>query len=199
MKSVILTGLGVLLAYGSVALAHEGAHEQARITVSPISVDYEQGEEIPVEVRISTIDPVTSVQIFLRYDPAKVQVQEITKNEEAFPFWWAQKAAEGTIELAASSRAREGVQGEVVLATVHLVGKGHANELLTVDASSVALNADSENLLAPQSAPEEQGESFEQQITPAGNRNIIFLALTVFASVGAGVATFLFVRQKKKV
>ena len=199
MKFIFLISLVTALVQGSVALAHEGAHEQARIIVSPISVEYEEGDEIPVEVRMNTIDPLTSFQVFLRYDPAKIEVQEITKNEETFPFWWAQKGSQGIIELAASSLAGEGVQGEVVIATVHLVAKGRANELLTVDASSVALNADNENLLVPQSAPAEQGEPLEQQTAPPANWDVLFLALTVLAVAGAGVATFLFIKQKKKV
>ncbi|MBI2098564.1 MAG: hypothetical protein HYT49_02805 [Candidatus Wildermuthbacteria bacterium] len=182
MKHIILLA-GIIL-FSSPVFAQGTEY----IYVSPILPEYQIGKEMPLEVRLSAPESITSFRIHLRYDTALLEVQEVRPNKEVFPFWWSQGVEDGFIELEASAPS-PGFSGEDLIATVVVTAKQPGNKMLEVDEdSSLLLNAQDENIL-------EQEGIFAGDLLP-GMGLAILLGILVLGGLVAGVVVFWRARRK---
>ena len=164
------------------------------IDVAPDTLDYEAGTEVPLEVRIRTLESITSLRIHLRYDPATLEVRQVKPNTETFPYWWTQEAVHGTITLEASL-PKPGFKGEDLVAAVVVAAKEAGTKLLEVDEdASLLLNAQDENILKPREENSPQND-YKIANTQSGGFVVVFGGLLVIGVVLGGV---LFLRGRKK-
>ena len=163
------------------------------IFVSPTTLPYEAGGEVSVEVRLNVSEPVTSFRVHLKYDPSQLSVQEIRPNEETFPFWWKQEAADGVVVLEASLPS-PGFEGEDLVASVVASAKQAGSRLFEVDKeSSLLLSAQDENILIPRESIA-QGAAITTG-SEAGGTGIL-LGILIVGGLAVGVVALL--RSRKK-
>lgn len=180
------------------ALAHT---EQTHIEVLPSSMAYEAGDEFSVAVMLHLAKAATSFAVHIAYDEATLAVKEITPDEESFPFWWTQEAADGLLELEASAPT-PGLSGDIGVALITFEATESGTSEFTVQDTSLVLNAQNENILLP-----EQEEQQEQPTQPAsqdqvtggqqtGNMNMgLLVGGLIVVAVGGGIV-FLLLRKK---
>ena len=182
----------------SFLLAHEA---EEHIFISPVTMSYEAGVKIPVEVRIYAPEAITAFSIHLTYDPAMLEVGEIKPNTEAFPFWWEKEATNGVIILEASL-PRRGFAGESLVAGVVVAAKEAGTKLLEVDEdASLLLNVQDENILKSQA---ESAQPIDYTALDSGISDFggvgggVLLGFLIIAASGVALGVLLFLRSRKK-
>ncbi|HCM36339.1 MAG TPA: hypothetical protein DIS53_00150 [Candidatus Wildermuthbacteria bacterium] len=193
MKHIVLF-LAATLLVPSFLFAGEG---EDRIFVSPTALPYEAGGKVSVEVWLNVSEPVTSFRVHLKYDPSMIEVREIRPNEETFPFWWKQEAADGVVVLEASL-PNPGFEGEDLAAVVVASARQAGNRLFEVDkAASLLLSAQDENILAPQESVAQRGAIAAGFGPPAGGGGTgVLLGILILGGLAVGAVVLL--RSRKK-
>lgn len=196
MKYIVFF-VGALL-MPSFLLAHEA---EEHILISPATMSYEAGVEIPVEVRIHAPEAITAFRIHLTYDPAMLEVSEIKPNTETFPYWWKQEATNGVITLEASL-PKPGFAGESLVAGVVVTAKEAGTKLLEVDEdASLLLNPQDENILKSQA---ESAQPIDYTTLDSGISDFwgvgggVLFGFLIIAASGVALGVLLFLRSRKK-
>ena len=165
----------------------------ATFSLSPASGMYGVGEEFDIDLNVQTEDSITSVRAYLNYDPSLLQVVEIQSNKDAFPYWWEQESMDGIIKLQASVPT-PGFQGEETIANIKFEVMGVGSAQLAYDFSSLALNAQDENILDIPSSSEARF-TLSGQTLSFSSFPVIGIGLLVFFGLIAGALYF---RKRRK-
>lgn len=162
----------------------------ATFSLSPTSGMYGVGEEFNIDLKVQAEDSITSVRAYLNYDPSLLRVVEIQSNKDVFPYWWEQESMEGIVKLQASVPT-PGFQGEETIASIKFEATGAGSALFAYDSSSLALNAQDENILDIPSSSQARftlsGQTFSSSV-------IIMIGIGLFVFFGLIV----YLMKKKK-
>ena len=165
----------------------------ATFSLSPTTGTYEVSEEFNIDLKVKAEDSVTSVRAYLTFDPSLLRVIEIQSNKDAFPYWWEEESVDGIIKLQASVPA-PGFKGEETIASIRFKATGAGSAQLAYDLSSLALNAQDENILDISSSNQARFTLSDQTIS-FSVFTMIGMVLIVF--FGLIVGTFYLVKKKK--
>ncbi|MCH7604543.1 hypothetical protein IID24_00905 [Patescibacteria group bacterium] len=190
-----------LIGVGGFTLA-SAQENGATFFLSPSAGKYDIGEEFDLQLNLNTEDPVTSIRVYLNYDPSLVAVTQIDTDVDAFPYWWEQEQEDGMLKLQASAPS-PGVQGETKIADLRFKVLGAGAAVLAFDSSSLALTPQDENILNLDPSSWARF-SFGAQVLPDSGFETQFpsvgLILIIFGLAGGVLLAFYFFqgRQKRK-
>ena len=165
----------------------------ATFSLSPTTGTYEVSEEFNIDLKVKAEDSVTSVRAYLTFDPSLLRVIEIQSNKDAFPYWWEQESLKGIVKLQASAPA-PGFQGEETIANIKFEVIGAGSALLAYDSSSLALNAQDENILDIPSSGQARF-TLSGQALSFSSFPVIGIGLLIFFGLIAGALYF---RKRRK-
>lgn len=161
----------------------------ATFSLSPASGTYGVNEEFNIDLKVQTEDSITSIRVYLNYDPSLLRVLEIQSNKDAFPYWWEEESVDGIVKLQASVPA-PGFKGEETIANIRFEAVGSGSAQLAYDSSSLALNTQDENILDIPSSRQARFTLSNQA-----------LSSSVLIMIGVGLSVFfglIFYLKKKK-
>jgi len=165
----------------------------ATFSLSPASGMYGVGEEFDIDLKVQAEESITSVKAYLNYDPSLLQVIGIQSNKDGFPYWWEEEGADGIIKLQASIPS-PGFQGEETIANIKFEVTRAGSVQLAYDFSSLALNAQDENILDIPSSSQARF-TLSGQVSSFFSLPIIGIGLLVFFGLIAGA---LYLRKRRK-
>ena len=114
----------LLFVFGIFPTTEVSASGSASLTLSAAQSSVANGGLLSVTIDVSLQEATNSVQIFLKYDPAKLQFLSINGTQSAFKSNGSSTEGGGTVEISRYN-IQDSVEGKVKVATVNF--KGLAN------------------------------------------------------------------------
>lgn len=180
------------LIFGVVLAAR--AESGATLYFTPSSSTHKVADEFDVQLKLSAPELITSLKVYIAYDPVVFSVVNFRVNETAFPFWWEKQSSSGLLKLQASVPT-PGVQGEHIVATLRLkAGDKLGAGVISVIPSSLILKPNDENIFRP--VPFSSAHFLVEQTSLLGSDLFSYLFAGLVALVFLGV--IIFMRSKKK-
>lgn len=169
------------------------AENKAVLTLSPDSGNYNQGDKFSIELKLSSLELITSIKSYLKFDPETLKVESIDTTG-VFPYWWENvfENQTGKIQLQASTPPPGEKEGLIAKINFQAIKNGAAD--INFEPSSLALKANDEDIL---NLAASVGAEFT--INPAspgsttGSKNILLIIFGVLLAV----IIFIFARKKK--
>ena len=129
-------------------------HEmQASVSLLPDKGAYHLNDSVPLNVYLHTPDSITSLKLFVTYDPTLLSLSSVNTQGSIFSYWWEKKEiAPGKIELQASTPTPgfQGLNGLIAKITFRALGDGFVS--LSLDSGSLVLTPQDRNVLDLQSS-----------------------------------------------